>query len=410
MRNDNRFLWIIIGLATLGFVIALWLLSVHLKFSTGQAGLTEGCSVIGNGHGCANIAVSDYSKPLGIPLPAIAMGYYFAILLLALWAWRNPQACYEPLYFVLLLSTLALPVTLLMAFIAKFKLHSICPGCIGLWTVNLLMWPVVLKQLQLSPANFVGAIAELIRPKKLNLSRGRIYTVASLSLGSLVVFCVVGVSALALQSQASMFGDKDRAIKEYQEGSVLFLNADMFKGPQVKGNVEGNGVIMDIVEFADLQCPACRMAAQYFKPFLMKHGDEVRLSYHNYPLDGSCNTYVPNGMHHSGCAAARSAICAGDQGKFFDFHDLVFDNQEQLNPDLLPDLAKKVGLDMDKFDACLKDPATETRLQKDIEWGESVKVEYTPTIIINGHKMGGALAPVQLEVLLDYLRNERKGH
>lgn len=400
-------------LALCGFFIALWLLSVHLRITTGQASLTESCSTIipvDNNHGCASIAVSAYSKPLGIPLPALAMGFYFSLFSLCFWAWRNPQSCYEPLYFAYFMASLAIPVTMLMAFIAKTKVHGFCPGCAGLWTINLCIWPALVKQLGLRWGNALGSLSELITHDKLRLQRARVMRSLIFSGSSILIFCVIGFVAATVQSQAGMFGDKERGIKEYQEGNVVFLNADMFTGPQIKGVRSGTGIVMDIVEFSDLQCPACRMAAQYFRPFMLQHGNEVRFAYHNYPLDGACNAYVPNGMHHMGCASARAAICAGNQDKFFEFHDQAFDNQESLSDETLAQAAQNIGLDMDKFNACLKDPQTESRLQKDIEWGESVKVEFTPTIIINGHKMGGALAPSQLEALFRYLSDEKSKH
>lgn len=405
MRTNNRLLLSVLALALIGFLISGWLLSTHMKYSTGQAALTESCNVfMKSSQGCAAIAVSDYSRPLGIPLPAIALGYYFSLLLLTFWAWRNPQSCYEPLYVAFLLATLAIPVTAVMVFIARTQLHSFCLGCAGLWTVNLLVWPLLVKQLELNWGNALGALGELVRPKNLRLSKSRVNTALGLSAASLVIFCVIGYTAQAMQAQASMYGDKDRAIKEYQEGTVMFLNQETFTGPNVKGS---DAPVMDIVEFSDLQCPACRMAAQYFKPFLLKHGNEVRFSYQSFPLDGSCNAYTPNGMHRFGCIAAKSVICAGKQGKFFEYHDRVFDNQESLSAEIFTQFASDLDLDVTAFTACQSDPQTEALLQKNIEWGNSVKVEFTPTIIINGRKLGSAMAPAQLEMLLDYLRAER---
>jgi protein-disulfide isomerase len=112
-------------------------------------------------------------------------------------------------------------------------------------------------------------------------------------------------------------------------------------------------------------------------------------------------------MHRYGCSAARAALCAGKQGKFFEYHDQIFDNQESLSEELLIQVASNLALDINAFTACQSDPQTEALLQKNIEWGNSVKVEFTPTIIVNGHKLGSAMAPAQLEALLDYLRAER---
>lgn len=410
MRNDNKFLFGILFLSFVGFLVSLWLLSVHLRFSSGQAGLTEACSIIpmGDGKGCATIAVSAYSKPLGIPLPAIAMGFYFTLLALIFWSWKNPQACYEPLYFSFFLSTCSVVVTVLMAIIAKTQLHSFCSGCATLWAINLLLWPAFVKQLGLRWGNALSSLSELVSHNKLNLNSGRITKSAVTGLISMIIFCGLGLAAESMQAAQMNFGEADRAIKDYNDGQMMFLAAEMFTGPSVKGANNGQKLVMDIVEFADLQCSACKMAAQAIKPFLLRHGDSVRYSFHHFPLDGSCNGYVPNGMHHSACGASKAAICAGAQGKFFEFHDVMFDRQHELSSELFIETAKALGLDMEKFDSCLKDPQTEAILQKDIEWAQQVKVEFTPTIIINGRKMGGAMGLQQLEALYQHLANETK--
>ena len=71
--------------------------------------------------------------------------------------------------------------------------------------------------------------------------------------------------------------------------------------------------------------------APYFtKPFLLKHGDKVRLTFHNFPLDGSCNPFAPNGMHPVACVAARNSLCAAARGKFWEYYDQIYDHQQEL--------------------------------------------------------------------------------
>jgi len=405
MRNDTKFLKTILIFSLLGILISGWLLSLHLKFTTGQALLTESCSLlpgaVGDSQGCASIAVSDYSKILDIPLPALAMGFYFSLFFLVFWAWRNPQTCYEPLYVAFSLSTISIPITVFLFYLSKYKVQNFCMGCSVLWLVNLAIWPCFVKHLGLRWGNAWMANLEIFRSKNLNLLRSRVIAAYSVSIACIAILSATGVAAVSLQNETTMHGDLDRAILEYQNAKQLFLPPEAYIGPQVKMPTDSTKApILDIVEFSDLQCPACKMAARYFKPFLLKYKDKVRFSYRNFPLDGSCNAYVPNGMHRYACAAARAAICAGEQGKFFTLHDLIFDNQENLNDALIESLAKEAQLDMSQYASCLKDPKTEASLQQDIQWGELIGLESTPTIIINGRKLTGAVSPQQLEALL----------
>ena len=151
------------------------------------------------------------------------------------------------------------------------------------------------------------------------------------------------------------------------------------------------------------------MAAQLLKPFLLKHGNNVRLTFHNFPLDGSCNPYAPHGAHQVACPFAKASLCASKQNKFWEFHDQVYDRQDEgLNLGMIDEIAGQVGIDKDAFQTCLKDPATEMQLQKDMQLGEVVALESTPTLIINGHKLAGARTPAELEELLYSIEKQTK--
>ncbi len=405
MRSNNTYMKFILVLALLGIFVSGWLLSVHIKFSTGQAGLTETCFIpgIGSTEGCANIAISNYSAIFGVPLAAIAMGFYFTLFLLVFWAMRNYQMAYEALYVSFFLSTLSIVVTVTMFVIARYILKSFCLGCSALWVINLLIWPCFVKHLNLSWGNALAANLELFRSKALQLKKERI--ISSFVTGGicLLVFSVIGAAAKGLQGNEARI-ESTSILQEYNDAVQTFLPAEAVGGPSSKG--QANAPVMEIIELADFQCPGCKVASQFLKPFVMKHGDKVRVTYRNFPLDGSCNSFVPNGGHHMACSAARSAICAGQQGKFWDMHDLIFDNQESLSPALLEELATKAGLDTTKWAACLKDPQTELQLQKEIQWGEQVQLQSTPTIIINGRRLIGARSPQDLETLLKTLEKK----
>jgi protein-disulfide isomerase len=115
---------------------------------------------------------------------------------------------------------------------------------------------------------------------------------------------------------------------------------------------------------------------------------------------------VPNGQHAFACSAARHALCAGKQGKFWPFHDQVYDHQEELSTALLAEIVQKVGLDSGALAACLADPATETQMQKEMQMGEMINLESTPTVVINGRKLTGAKSPAELEALFQQLKAE----
>jgi protein-disulfide isomerase len=199
-----------------------------------------------------------------------------------------------------------------------------------------------------------------------------------------------------------------RLVDDYAKAPIVMLSSDAYGGATAKGG-SGGQPEMEIAELADFQCPGCKMAAQTLKPFLSKHGDKVRLTFHNFPLDGSCNPYAPHGMHAIACALARGGLCAAKQDKFWPYHDQVYDRQnEGMGLSTIDDVAATIGLDTAAFQACMKDPQTEMQLQKDMQLGEMVNLESTPTLVINGHKLTGARPPAEYEALLYQIEKEKK--
>ncbi|MCO5143669.1 MAG: thioredoxin domain-containing protein [Oligoflexia bacterium] len=406
MRTDTTFLKILLALSLAGILVSGWLLSTHIKFSSGQASLTEGCGIPGSSSdtGCASVAVSEYSYVMGIPVAAIAMSFYFTVLILGFWSLRNYQAANESLYVLFLLSTISILVTVLMFFISRFVLKSFCIGCAMLWLINLAIWPTLVKQLGLNWGNALFSSFEALFPKKIPMNSSRVKSSFIVSIVSFVAFSIVGATAKGMQT--------------YQPPSGAPTLADVWKGSQqtflpteayIKNQSEGaEKPVMTIVKFADFQCPACKMAAQFLKPFLLKHKDKVQLTYLNFPLDGSCNPSVPNGGHTSACYAAKASICAAKSDKFWALHDQIFDNQENLSPSTIDSLIEKIGLDLNETKACMDSTETTTTLQRQMSWGEMINLESTPTLVINGRKVIGAYSMHDLEALLKELQANAK--
>jgi protein-disulfide isomerase len=134
-----------------------------------------------------------------------------------------------------------------------------------------------------------------------------------------------------------------------------------------------------IVEFADFQCPHCAEFAPVVDKVLDSRKNEVRFVY---------KFYVLGKFPHSE-AAARAAIAAGKQGKFWEMHHAIFANQSRLDQQGLDALAKELGLDVARLHADMQAPETSERIAKDKKLGEDLKIEGTPTIFINGRQFDG---------------------
>jgi protein-disulfide isomerase len=134
-----------------------------------------------------------------------------------------------------------------------------------------------------------------------------------------------------------------------------------------------------IVEFSDFQCPFCAQAATIVKQVTDAYPNDVRFIYKNYPLP----------FHKEAMPAAKAAIAAGNQGKFFEMHDKLFENYRTLSEDYYAKAAAELGLDVERFKKDMADPATQALIDQEMKEAREAEVRGTPTIFINGKKPQG---------------------
>jgi protein-disulfide isomerase len=150
-----------------------------------------------------------------------------------------------------------------------------------------------------------------------------------------------------------------------------------------------------IVEFSDFQCPFCSRIVPTLEQVKAKYGDKVRIVFRQFPL----------GMHPQAQKAAEASLCANEQGKFWEFHDFMFQNQQQLAVESLKAKAKELGLNADSFNSCLDSGKFASKITEDQEAGSAAGVSGTPALFINGRFINGAVPLEQItEVIDDELR------
>jgi protein-disulfide isomerase len=136
-----------------------------------------------------------------------------------------------------------------------------------------------------------------------------------------------------------------------------------------------------IVEFSDFQCPYCRQVAPTLKRIRDTYGDRVRIVWKDFPLTQ---------IHPQAFRAGEAGHCAAEQGKFWEYHDRLFANQQALQPADLKKHAADLGLDSAKFDACLDSSKYGDRVREGVAQGSRLGVNSTPTMYINGRLVSGA--------------------
>jgi len=147
-----------------------------------------------------------------------------------------------------------------------------------------------------------------------------------------------------------------------------------------------------VVEFSDFECPFCKRADPIVRQMLERYPTQVRFVYRDFPLDH---------IHQKARGAAEAARCAGEQGKYWEFHHLLFDKSPALTPDDLKNYAKQLGLDEAKFDDCVAQHRLKDVIEADITAGDGAGVSGTPAFFVNGLPIAGARSIDELAKVID---------
>jgi protein-disulfide isomerase len=137
-----------------------------------------------------------------------------------------------------------------------------------------------------------------------------------------------------------------------------------------------------VEEFSDFECPACGVLEPGLRRVIRDYEDRVRFVFRNYPLQ----------MHKYAFLASRAAEAAGQQGKFWEMHDLIYDNQKEWSGSMEPRVqfdsyATRLGLDVQRFKADMERQDLAERIKSDLLRGNSLGVKGTPTVFLNGREL-----------------------
>lgn len=152
-----------------------------------------------------------------------------------------------------------------------------------------------------------------------------------------------------------------------------------------------------LVVFADYQCSFCSKAQSTLKDLLGKRKDTLKLVFRDLPLASHKNAKI----------AAEAAECADEQGKFWEYNDLLFENQHSLGIESLKEFAKNTGLDTKEFNNCLNSGRQTPEVEKDIADAQLAGIMGTPAILINGYYVSGLTSLAYLEEIIDDIERGR---
>lgn len=192
-----------------------------------------------------------------------------------------------------------------------------------------------------------------------------------------IIFIVVCLSILGL----IVLTNKDDGIGTY-EGDATKVITDGPIGDHVYGNTEGK---VTLIEYGDFQCPGCETIYPNIKEIKEKYKDHLTFVFRNLPLTT---------IHSNALAAATAAEAAGRQGKFYEYHNMLYDNQGQWKNAAASDRTKtfesyagQLGLDTTKFKSDLTSSEVTTKINRDRATARKFSYTSTPTLMLNGQKV-----------------------
>jgi len=162
-----------------------------------------------------------------------------------------------------------------------------------------------------------------------------------------------------------------------------------YDAARVRGDAKAS---VTIVEFADFQCPYCKSVQATLNGLLVKYPGRVKVAYRDFPL---------RTLHPQAQIAAEAGRCAGEQGKFWEYHDALYADQNKLSQPELLETARRLGLKEKALEPCLASGKFRSQIEQDIQEGTRAGVEATPGFFINGVFVNGAMPAAQFEKIIN---------
>ncbi len=340
-----------------------------VRFPSGLKDAASGICNLNSFFNCDSATFSVIADLGGVPiaaLGAVLSALFFLSGLFPSLAWEQTN---KTLAFINLVGCLALFLFSLIV------LKSLCPFCTLYYVCSAAIFFLYYKY---SDASFL----------KIHLGP------------SLFSIILLGITATSFYQYTSGLKEKQmsisgKIISEFK--SLPKLAAPNFESPfYIHADVSNPNSKVKISIFSDFQCPHCKRVADDMHMLARRFKNQIAINYYFFPLDSSCNPQINSAMHPLACKAAFVSAC--DTEKFASLHDEIFKNQDTLTEDFLVKLAEQNALKK-----CLDEKTSAAFIEKTIQQGVAYQVESTPTLIINGVKIEGAIPPIHLMALVEEL-------
>lgn len=421
-QNSDSFTTKIKLLAIIGILISSVLIHHHVSITYGFQTGPSLCA-LNSSFDCDKVTRSPYADIKGIPVACFALFYYCFLLWLItigrIGLQKENKSSPDTVPpngnlsdSVVTICFWSLPPTLVFVGISLGILHTTCLYCALLYFVNFALSYVAYRLRERSTSLWLAFVRghrflfALLIPAFYSQGADHKEKVFARTSCFLLLFLAMSIffapDVLLLEVFLPKVYLKETILelaKREQEKDVSRFE-DWVKSPKEDVPVDDSENPIDrdislgdpkgeiiIVEFSDFECPICQKVSPILEAFVRTHRG-VRLIFKNYPLDNSCNPSLKEPKHLFACRVAIMARCAAQQGEdsFWKVHNELI-RLGEFSEDILDNLPSKLGLDLKTFSECLQDSRIRERIVKDIQLGNRLRIEGTPTVYVNGKKL-----------------------
>ncbi len=357
-------LWVALLLSVAGAVVSILLVRIHAQ---AHAGISSFCS-INDVVNCDRVATSRFAVLFGIPVAAWGVVGYGVAGVLAAWGLRSERGASAWAGLLFVVGAVAVAASIVLAIISEVAIGALCLLCAASWLLTFGLLESARRAC--GGAGIAAAVRDGVRV--LRARPGRTAAIAAVSLAG-IAFAGVAYPR---------YWDRPQPAPPRPAGVTTAASP---------GQAQGEGARV-VVEYSDYLCPFCAKAHEETRVIRDTRPD-ITIVRRQFPLDASCNPALTRTIHPAACDLARAGICAQEQGRFPAMDDALFRNQRAGLPPA--EVAQQVGLDVDRFQACMRSPDSARRLEADIAAGMRDGVRATPTYVVNGVAKAG-MFPVEL--------------
>ena len=386
-------------LSLIGIGLAGYLTFLHIGLMRGE--LLGGAVCGGSGVlNCHVVTGGSFSTLLWLPLSLWGLIGYIVVIGLALLARQSAEWASHAMTLIMVLALAFVVIDTVLLVLMAFIIRFFCLLCLATYAVNGSLLVVAARSVGrpwTEALQEAGSSLGTLWP-----SGQRPVTWFFWAVVLLGVTGTMGLHAATIFVSRGTLGSVQKQIREF-----------VSKQPRVALDVTGDPMLGDpkamlqIVEFSDFLCPSCQRASKMNPILLANHRDDAVFVFKHFPLDTMCNDKVSRMVHPGACQLAAASECAHLQGKFWPFHDKIFEEAEGHQTPNVEILVRESGLDQGRFQACMSSGQGMAAVKRDIAEAAKANVTSTPTYVVGGIPVPGGFTPPTFEDFVSVLKETR---